>query len=459
MSHTNPPHSIKGEIKNTLSLSIPLVSSQLIYASSGFIGTAMIARLGEDALAASVLVSTIWMSLSVLFFGLLNSVSVLVSHNYGAKNDKAISEIMGQSFILGVIVTILIVTLLLSTGVLLRLTIKSPAVLELAVQYMHSLIWTTPGLILLIIYEQFLAGINRAKMVLRISLLVVPVEIPIIYVLIFGVGGLPKFGVAGIGYGFAITYTLTAIALTWFFLNSKFYGRFNLFKHLKTINWHYLKELVRIGLPMGCMHVIEVSTFTIASFWIAEFGTTLLAAHQIVMQYLGFVITLIFAMSQAVTIRVGHAVGQFDLLGIRYATYVGMMLNFLCMIVIGIAFYVIPDFFLSLDIKTDSPANYDLMRDASMLLTISGVLMIFDNFRIIGFGALRGLKDTQFPMYVSLFSFWAVGLTAAYLLGFTFNYQGAGIWWGLTFGIAVGSLIVFLRLQWVLKRIDLKKIL
>ena len=112
MSYDTTFHSIKSEIKDTISLSIPLIASQLIYACSGFIGTAMVAHLGQDALAASVLVSMIWMSLSVFFFGILNSVSVLVSHQFGANNDKAISEIMGQAFILGIIVTIIMVLLL-----------------------------------------------------------------------------------------------------------------------------------------------------------------------------------------------------------------------------------------------------------------------------------------------------------------------------------------------------------
>src|SRR3990167_11430646 len=99
-------HSIKSEIKNTLAISIPLVTAQIVYASSGFLGTAMVAHLGEDALAASVLVSMIWMCLSVLFFGLLNSISVLISHQYGANNNEAISKIMGQAFKLGIIVTV-----------------------------------------------------------------------------------------------------------------------------------------------------------------------------------------------------------------------------------------------------------------------------------------------------------------------------------------------------------------
>jgi multidrug resistance protein, MATE family len=452
-------HSIKSEIKGTLSLSIPMITSQLVYASSGFIGTAMVARLGEDALAASVMVSTIWMALSVLFFGILNSVSVLVSHQYGAKNDKAISEIMGQAYLLGIIVCISMIILLSCMPLLLYWSTQPPAVLNLAYQYMFALLWTVPGLIILMISEQFLAGINRAKLVLRISLLVVPIEIPLIYLLVFGKLGLPACGVAGVGYGFATTYTVTGIGLLCYLLKSKHYRHFRIFNGITKINLYYLKELISVGLPIGFMHVIEVSTFAVVTFWIAWFGTTLLAAHQIVFQYLGFTITLVFAMSQAVTVRVGHAVGRHDLSGVRYATYVGMMLNFICVAAIAMAFYICPEFFLKVDIDIYGPSNAVLVRDASTLLSICGVLLLFDNFRIIGFGALRGLKDTRFPMYSSFIAFWLVGLTAAYLLSTVFHLAGKGIWWGLTVGIASGAVLMLIRLHYLLKRVDLNRLM
>lgn len=447
-------HSIKSEIKNTLTLGIPLVTAQLIYACSGFIGTALVAQLGQDALAASILVSITWTSLSTLFFGILNSISVLVSHQYGAKNYKTISDIMGQSFILGITVAICMGLLLYCVPFLLRLTDQSPEVMRLSLLYLYSLLWTIPGLVILIIYEQFLAGVNKAKFVLRISLLVVPIEIPLIYMLIFGKFGFPACGVAGVGYGFAITYTATAIILTFYLAKAKDYRKFNIFLNFRKIEMHWLKELVRLGFPMGCMHVVEVSTFAISTFWIARFGTTMLAAHQIVFQYISFAITFVFAMSQAVTIRVGFAVGRQDLSGIHFAIYVGVLLNFICMLIIALAFYLIPHFFLSLDINVHQKANALLVQDASLLLGISGVLLLFDNFRIIGFGALRGLKDTKFPMYTAVISFWGIGLCSIYLFTSVFHFGAAGIWWGLTFGIACGAVLVFARLLYLLKRID-----
>lgn len=457
MSQKNT-HSVKSEIRENLSISIPLIASQLIYSSSNFVGTAMVAHLGEYPLAASVLVSSIWWTLSVLFFGVLNSVSILVSHQFGARNDKAISEIMGQAFILSLIITVLLVLILFSMPFFLRWTGQPAEVLKLANEYTFSLLWTIPGLVILVLYEQFLAGINRAKIVLRISLLVVPIEIPLIYLLVFGKFGFPECGIAGIGYGFATTYTITTFGLIYYLVKSKQYHRFGIFDNLTKINMGYLKELIVIGLPMGFMHVVEVSTFAVATLWIAKFGTTMLAAHQIVMQYLGFAITIVFAMSQAVTVRVGHEAGRNDLLGVTYASYIGLMMNTVCVFLIAIFFYLTPNFFLSLDIDPHLAANASLANEAVSLLWIGGVLLVFDNFRIIGFGALRGLKDTHFSMYSAIFGFWLIGLTSAYIFAFVYHFSGQGIWWGLTLGIAVAALVVHYRLYYLLKRVDLTKL-
>ena len=69
---------IKSEIKHNLRLSLPLIASQLVYSCSGFLGTAMVARLGQTALAASVLVTMIWFVLSVFFFSQTKNISLFV---------------------------------------------------------------------------------------------------------------------------------------------------------------------------------------------------------------------------------------------------------------------------------------------------------------------------------------------------------------------------------------------
>lgn len=443
---------IKTEINQLLILSVPLVVSEFIYSSSNFIGTAMVARLGEDALAASVLISTIWLSAALFFFGILNSVSVLISHAYGAGDHDKISHIMGQTFILGLIMIFSMVAILSVVPYFLDFTNQPPQVIKLAVQYLRALLWSLPALLFLILYEQFLAGINRTKLVLRISLLVVPIEIPLIYILIFGKFGLPKCGVAGIGYGFAITYTSTAMGLIFYLFYSKYYQRYQIFHAINLKNIHYLKDLVSIGFPMGLMHLIEISTFAVATFWMAQFGTTFLAAHQIVFQFLGFVIALVFAISKALSVQIGHHLGAQNKLPLPYTISVATFLNFIGIAIFSISFYFFPKFFIYFDVNIYDPKNFFLVQDASLLFKVLAFLLIFDSFRIIMFGALRGFKDTKFPMYSSLFCFWIIGLSTSYLLSFVFNFNGAGIWIGLTLGIACGAFINLLRLLWVLNR-------
>lgn len=445
--------SIRKEIRENLTISIPLIASQLIYSCSVFVATAMVARLGEDALAASVLVTMIWVCLSVLFFGLLNSVSVLVSHQYGAKNDEAISLIMGQSLLLGILVTFIIIALLYCTPFLLHYTNQPAAVIELAIAYLHALVWQIPALVILIIYEQFLAGINRTKIVLRISLVVVPIEIPIIYILVFGELGMPRFGIAGIGYGFAITYTLTAIGMTYYFLKVKYYRRFNFFTSMCKLNYVWLKELIRIGLPMGGMHVIEIIAFTIMTFWIAQFGTTDLAAHQIVMQYFWLFITITFAMSQALTVRVGHAIGAKDLASINKAIMTGLLIGLITSILLALPFIVCPQLLLQFDIDTFNSANFALVTVGIQLLKICGVLILIEGYRILIFGALRGLKQAKFPMYASLLCFCFIGLSLSFVLGFIFAGQSKGVWWGMIMGIALAAILMSIRLFNVMGRL------
>ena len=93
-------HAVFFEFKQSLLLSFPLMLSQLVQASSTFVGTLMVAHLGSDALAASAFVSSIFITLCVFSFGVFAAVSVMVSQNFGANNANGIRLAVSQGFIL-----------------------------------------------------------------------------------------------------------------------------------------------------------------------------------------------------------------------------------------------------------------------------------------------------------------------------------------------------------------------
>ena len=94
------------ETKQTLRVASPLIAANLVQASSSFISTLMLAKLGTDSLAASGLVSSLYFALVVVFWGMLSGISVLVAQAHGANQPDRISSIMRQGILFTSLISI-----------------------------------------------------------------------------------------------------------------------------------------------------------------------------------------------------------------------------------------------------------------------------------------------------------------------------------------------------------------
>ena len=177
MSSSVIPHSIKSELKGMAALGIPFLFSQVVAACSPMLSTAMVAHLGQAALAANVLVYSAYMALSIFFICLFNAVSVLVSHQYGAKNMTAIREIVGQAFLLSVLASMVLMLILAAAPYLLNWHNQPPAVVALAHAYLRSLLWTIPGLMIWLVIQQCLEGMGHTTFILVSNAINIPLEL------------------------------------------------------------------------------------------------------------------------------------------------------------------------------------------------------------------------------------------------------------------------------------------
>ena len=69
-------------------------------------------------------------------------------------------------------------------------------------------------------------------------------------------------------------------------------------------------------------------------------------------------------------------------------------------------------------------------------------------------GALRGLKDTRFPMLIGAVSYWGLGLGLGATLMFGLEMGAAGMWWGLTLGLAAAALMLPARFARLTRRAE-----
>lgn len=440
------------ETKQTMMVALPLIAANLVQASTGFISTVMLARLGTKPLAASGLVSSLYFMVVVICWGMLSGLSVLVAQAHGAKEFDKISRVMRQGMIFAMLISVPMMLLMWLLPWFLTYSMTDPIVLKLASEYLHAMAWIIiPGSCLVWV-EQLLIGLQKSTAVMIISLLSVPLEIVASYVLVFGKFGLPECGVAGVGYGLAAAYTIVAILTIIYISLHKELAQYQIFKRVLHLEYSMLLETFRIGWPIGAMYGIEVGLFAALALLMGKVGAIALASHQIIMQFMGVAIMITFGFMTATSIRVGHAIGRKDFAMLPCIGQVGMLLSSMIAVVIGIAYCLFPEWIVNLDISPTAPSRAAILSLTTKLLFIAAIYQIAEAIRIVAMGALRGMKDTRIPMINSFFSFWVVGFSLSYLFGLLLKGQAAGLWWGVTLGIISGAVFLVARYQKLAKK-------
>lgn len=457
-----PPYPLSSriiaELKRSLVLALPLIASEVTYAFSSFSATAMVAHLGKEELAANALVWSIYLTSVLFFIGVFNAVSIMVAQSFGARDDLAISRSFKQGLIMAVAFTIPMMLIMWFSPIILVWTGQDSAVVKVARPFFYALTWSMLPLNVIIVINQLLIGINKSRMVMLMSVIAVPIEVLFYYLFLFGKFGFPKVGLAGIGYALLFSYVLINIYFLYYLYASKAIRAYRLFEKWWHFDGKFFFELLRVGVPIGIMICAEVALFAVVALMMGVLGTTTLAAYQIAYQYFMIALMVLFGLTQNATVRVGSEVGRNDRPALQFAALINIALGFVFMLLFSVFYIFFPRIAIGVDVNVHAAHLQEMVREAEKFLAVVGVLLFIESLRIITLGALRGLKDTKFPLIASFIGFWCIAFPVAYFLTFKFNFGGIGIWWGLCVGLFIAGVILVIRFYRLAKSVDLQSL-
>jgi len=186
----------------------------------------------------------------------------------------------------------------------------------------------------------------------------------------------------------------------------------------------------------------EVGVFALVALLAGRMGTIDLAAHQVVISIASFTFTVAVGVATAGSVRVGIAIGSRDPEATRRAGRVTFAGGVMVMGVSAIAFAAFPAQIARF--VTDQP---DIVAAAVPLMLIAAVFQLSDGTQAAGAGVLRGAGDTRFVFYANVIGHWLIGLPIALFLGFMMHMGVAGLWWGLSAGLTVVAVLLFVRFE------------
>jgi multidrug resistance protein, MATE family len=444
-------------IPQILELAGPMAGARLINTLTFFFGMMYVGHLGPKYLAASGLINSTNLLLTMAGMSILFSFGVVVAKLYGRQKYTLIGATFQQALLLAVILTVPIALCCFFMHSILRFFHQDPSLLPLVKQYYRTAIWAVFPSFLSVILQQLCFVINKQKIVIICNIVGFLLFIPLAHGLTHGTFFLPKMGLKGLAIAILFSY-LFNVALLFFVITRQDCKHFKLFGRHNHYKLKHIKKLFRVGWPMAIQFTGEILILCIIGLLIGARGrhpVEALAAFQILMAWQSLCIIPIFGVTDALSIIVGKILGEKKFGDLKYIIRATLLIvGFLCAYVMLI-YICIPEKLANiygLSSSTDVVKNKIIYQLVRVFFQTASLALVLIAIRDILVAALRGLQDTQFAMWVSSITLIVITLGGGYFLVDVLNYHKAFYFIAYAVSFLVATLLLIPRWRLVCQR-------
>ncbi len=433
------------ELRTLMKIALPLMAAYLSEFAMHVTTKLIVGGLGYEELAAIGLASDLSLEILVILFGLLSIVGVFAAESVGAGDNPAAGHATRQGFIVATAVGVPAMVFIWNLDSVLILAGQDERVAEIAGPYVRALSGFIMPILWFTVLRNFVTALARTNAVMIISVVAVGLNYFLTRGLVLGEFGLPALGPAGAGYATTIVSWAMFAALAIYAFKTPFYRGYGLFKEKLRIDRVICGEIIRLGIPIAGLVVLEAGLFIAVSILSGIFGVISLAAYQVLTGWIGITFVLGLGMAEAVMVRVAYWIGRRSPRSARRAGVIGMVLSIIALTLLVMIPLNYPEQIVRVFLDP-SDTGFDAVNTlAAKLLVIAAIFQVFDVLQVIAARALRGVKDTYVPLWIAAFGYWVMGVGGGCLLAFHFEMETIGLWWGMASGLIITATLLALR--------------
>jgi putative MATE family efflux protein len=412
-----------------LLVAVPISIQNLAQSAVGFVDTAMVSQLGKAHLAAVGLSNQIFFFLIVTTLGLASGAGVLITRYWGAKDLNAIRRTTGLAIMAVLLASVTTATFSFfhAQKILFFLSSKNAEIAILGTPFLRITAFSFPITALTIVMSIQLRCVDKSHYPMYMSLISLPIDIILNYILIYGELGFPRMELMGAGIATLITRIIELITTLFFFASKRnpiWAGCWShFFTIFKTENHRQSTSIfLKLALPITAMELLWVIGQSFYKLTYATIGIDALAAYTALESVINLFSVVFIGLGNTAAILIGRELGAFGEKSARTLASQFIRLNFAVFLPMGLLMALVSPFAAEF-FKLEGQAGVYIVHG----MFLSSMLLSFKSLSFLLLtGILRAGGDAQFISIVAAIGLLSVGIPLTYL--FAIQWHKGFLW-------------------------------
>lgn len=407
-------------------LALPLLIGNLGHNLIGVTDILVIAKYDINSLAAASISNAILFTILILGLGVIDAIFIILSNKRGAKErtKKYLLSSLVFSFLISIVFTLICLS---TVFVVPYIGFEQHLIHDIKI-YISIVSFSLFAMFLFQGMRSFLLSFEIVKLPNIIIMISVIFNLIFDLVFVFGFGPIPAMGVTGAAIATLLVRILSALIL--FFYIYKFID------WKSKIDFSYMKNVFKVGLPIGIALMFEFLAFNIITILVGREAGILSATHNVLVSLSSVVFMIPMTISTAVSVKVAYFYGALKKLEIKRYSLAALIIGVGFMIFVSLLLILFPRQIINL--YTD---NQQVLSIALPIIIVVAVYQIFDGVQAVAAGILKGFKMTKVVSTGVLLAYWAVGMPVAFICVGKYNMSLKGYWIALAISIIVMAFV------------------
>ncbi len=396
-----------------LSMAVPMMISMLVQALYNIVDSIFVSRICEDALTA-VSMAFPWQNIIIaIAVGFGVGINALLSRALGQKNAERVNQVAVNGLLLaGLSYLLVLVAGLIGIRAYMRTQTDIESIVNYGITYLNICILCSFGVFIEITFERFLQATGRTVYSMITQLTGAITNIILDPILIFGLLGFPKLGIAGAAWATVIGQCVGAVVAVTLnhFKNPEVHLRL---RHIRP-NGRLMGEITAISIPSIIMSCISSLTCFVMNMILIAYSSTAVAVFGVYFKLQSFVFMPVFGLNNGMVPIIAYNYGAQKPERIHKTIRLGMAYAVAIMAVGLLVFQLIPKQLLLMFDASDA-----MLGIGAPALRIMSLAFVFAGVGIASSSACQAFGYSVYSMLISIARQIVVLIPAAYLLSLT----------------------------------------